>query len=54
VDVGEIVCVCFNVGAKTIKQAIKAKGLSTPQEVGHCLKAGTNCGSCLPEIKGLF
>ncbi|MEI7795283.1 MAG: (2Fe-2S)-binding protein [Methylococcaceae bacterium] len=25
-----------------------------PQEVGNCLKAGTNCGSCVPEIKALL
>ncbi|MEQ1531134.1 MAG: (2Fe-2S)-binding protein, partial [Methylococcales bacterium] len=53
-DVGEIVCVCFNIGAKTIAAAIKEQGLSSTQEVGRCLKAGTNCGSCLPEIKALL
>ncbi|MDD5229162.1 MAG: molybdopterin-dependent oxidoreductase [Methylococcales bacterium] len=49
-DVGAIVCACFNVGEKTIKE----RGLKTYQEVGVCLKAGTNCGSCLPEIKALL
>ncbi|MGR9013268.1 MAG: molybdopterin-dependent oxidoreductase [Gammaproteobacteria bacterium] len=53
-DVGTIVCACFNVGEKTIQQAIKEKGLKTHQEVGRCLKAGTNCGSCVPEIKALL
>ncbi|MFZ2171753.1 MAG: (2Fe-2S)-binding protein, partial [Methylococcaceae bacterium] len=53
-DVGIIVCACFNVGEKTIKTAIKEKGLKTHQEVGLCLKAGTNCGSCVPEIKALL
>jgi assimilatory nitrate reductase catalytic subunit len=50
-DVGVIVCACFNVGEKTIRTAIREKGLKTHQEVGLCLKAGTNCGSCVPEIK---
>lgn len=54
VDVGTIVCACFNVGEKTIQAAIKEKGLKTHQEVGRCLKAGTNCGSCVPEIKALL
>jgi assimilatory nitrate reductase catalytic subunit len=54
VDVGTIVCACFNVGELTIKAAIKEKGLKTHQEVGRCLKAGTNCGSCVPEIKALL
>ncbi|MCF7972041.1 MAG: (2Fe-2S)-binding protein, partial [Methylococcaceae bacterium] len=53
-DVGQIVCSCFNVGAKTILTAIKEKGLTTHQQVGQCLKAGTNCGSCVPEIKALL
>jgi assimilatory nitrate reductase catalytic subunit len=53
-DVGTIVCACFNVGEKTIRTAIKEKGLKTHQEVGVCLKAGTNCGSCVPEIKALL
>lgn len=53
-DVGIIVCACFNVGEKTIRNAIKEKGLKTHQEVGQCLKAGTNCGSCVPEIKALL
>ncbi|PPD48854.1 MAG: hypothetical protein CTY13_04240 [Methylobacter sp.] len=53
-DAGTIVCACFNVGEQTIKAAIKAQGLTTHQEVGRCLKAGTNCGSCVPEIKLLL
>ncbi len=53
-DIGTIVCACFNVGETTIKTAIRDKGLKTHQEVGSCLKAGTNCGSCVPEIKALL
>jgi len=53
-DIGKIVCACFNVGEKTILSAIKDGKLSTPQEVGLCCKAGTNCGSCVPEIKALL
>ena len=53
-DAGIIVCACFNVGEKTIRTAIKEKDLKTHQEVGQCLKAGTNCGSCVPEIKALI
>ena len=53
-DVGAIVCACFNVGEKTIQAAIREQGLKTVQEVGRCLKAGTNCGSCLAEIRALL
>jgi assimilatory nitrate reductase catalytic subunit len=31
-----------------------AAGAVTPQEIGKLLRAGTNCGSCLPEIRGLL
>jgi len=53
-DVGKIICACFNVGEKTIRAAIKEHGLTTYQQVGQCLKAGSNCGSCVPEIKALL
>jgi len=53
-DIGAIVCACFNVGEKTLLAAIKEQGLKTHQQVGACLKAGTNCGSCVPEIKALL
>jgi assimilatory nitrate reductase catalytic subunit len=53
-DVGAIVCACFNVGEKTLQAVIKEKALTTHQQVGVCLKAGTNCGSCVPEIKALL
>ncbi|WP_347985829.1 molybdopterin-dependent oxidoreductase [Methylomonas sp. AM2-LC] len=53
-DCGAIICACFNVGETTIRNAIASQSLKTVQEVGRCLKAGTNCGSCLPEIKALF
>jgi assimilatory nitrate reductase catalytic subunit len=26
---------------------------TTTEQIGDCLKAGTNCGSCLPELKSL-
>ncbi len=53
-DMGKIICACFNIGEKTIQTAIKEQGLKTHQQVGQCIKAGTNCGSCIPEIKALL
>ena len=53
-NTGKVVCACFNVGEETLRACIKEKQLKTHQEVGHCLKAGTNCGSCIPEIKTLL
>ncbi|HFD88266.1 MAG TPA: nitrate reductase [Gammaproteobacteria bacterium] len=54
VDVGRIVCACFNVGEKTIKDAIEKHALTTPEQIGELLQAGTNCGSCIPELRELL
>lgn len=53
-DVGPIVCSCFGVGQNTINQAIVEGQLTTPACIGKKLKAGTNCGSCIPELKNLI
>jgi assimilatory nitrate reductase catalytic subunit len=50
---GPIVCACFGVGRTTICDAI-AGGAVTFAEIGARLKAGTNCGSCIPELKRLI
>jgi assimilatory nitrate reductase catalytic subunit len=50
-DTGPTVCSCFGVGRNTICDAIREHGLSTVPEVTACVKAGGNCGSCVPEIK---
>ena len=50
---GPIVCACFGVGRTTICDAITA-GAGSAAEVGVRLKAGTNCGSCIPELKRLI
>jgi assimilatory nitrate reductase catalytic subunit len=50
---GPIVCACFGVGRTTICDAI-ASGARSAAEVGLQLKAGTNCGSCIPELKRLI
>ncbi|HKU54492.1 MAG TPA: (2Fe-2S)-binding protein, partial [Rhizomicrobium sp.] len=51
---GKIVCSCFAVSEEKIKAAIQADGLITPAQIGVRLKAGTNCGSCIPELKKLL
>jgi len=53
-DVGKIICACFNVGDKTICKAITEQGASNVAAVGELCQAGTNCGSCRPEIKELI
>lgn len=53
-DTGPVVCSCFGVGRKTICDAISKHDLSTTQQIGQQLRAGTNCGSCVPEIRMLL
>ena len=50
---GPVVCACFGVGRNTICDAIAA-GARSATEIGLRLKAGTNCGSCIPELKRLI
>ena len=52
-NAGPIVCACFGVGRGTICETIAA-GARTAAEIGAKLKAGTNCGSCIPELKRLI
>jgi assimilatory nitrate reductase catalytic subunit len=51
---GPLVCSCFKVGKNRIIQTIKEKNITDEKQVTACLKAGGNCGSCLPEIRGLI
>jgi len=50
---GPVVCACFGVGRATICDAISGGARSTA-DIGARLKAGTNCGSCIPELKRLI
>ena len=52
-DKGRLVCSCFEVGEGDIARAICA-GANTPRALGQQLRCGTNCGSCIPELKGLI
>ncbi|MGP4879276.1 (2Fe-2S)-binding protein, partial [Klebsiella pneumoniae] len=51
---GPLVCSCFKVGKNKIIEAIKTQNITHEKQATACLKAGGNCGSCLPEIRGLI
>jgi assimilatory nitrate reductase catalytic subunit len=53
-DTGPTVCACFGVGRRTLQKAIREHGCTTPKQLGQRLKAGTNCGSCVPELRRLI
>jgi assimilatory nitrate reductase catalytic subunit len=44
---------CFGVRRNAIEQAV-ADGRHDLSSIGRRLKAGTNCGSCLPELRGFI
>ena len=50
---GRVVCACFGVGIEAIRAAIR-DGAGDPAAIGAALKAGTNCGSCIPELKQIL
>ncbi len=52
-DPGRTLCACMNVGVNTVQGAIDA-GAMTTDAVGVATCAGTNCGSCKPEIQALL
>jgi assimilatory nitrate reductase catalytic subunit len=49
VDKGAMVCACLKVGTRAIDAAARG-GASTVEAIGAATGAGTNCGSCRPEI----
>ncbi len=50
-DPGPVICACFGVGLNVIRTALSGGVASNVEEIGKALRAGTNCGSCLPELK---
>jgi len=51
---GALVCACYSVGENTLITAISEHSLQNYQDIGRHCKAGTNCGSCVPEISALI
>ena len=48
------VCTCFSIGRSAIEQAVAGGRLTTCAQVGAATRAGTNCGSCIPEIEEIL
>ena len=49
-ETGPVICACFGVGLAAIREAIESKSATNVDAIGKALRAGTNCGSCLPEL----
>jgi assimilatory nitrate reductase catalytic subunit len=52
-DTGPVICACLGVGMAAIRDAVGA-GARNVAELGRATGAGTNCGSCLPELKRIL
>ena len=50
---GKIICACHNVGELELLAAIES-GCGDLETLKACTKAGTGCGSCVPEMKRLL
>lgn len=53
-DRGATVCSCFGVGYNDIADAVVSGKCTTVESIGDVLQAGTNCGSCRPELKRII
>lgn len=53
-DMGKTVCACHGVTESVILEAIQERGIDSVEAIGAHLKAGTQCGSCIPELKRLL
>src|SRR5206468_1715224 len=54
VSAGRTVCSCFSVGLATLRRAVVDQRLTTVDDIGALLRAGTNCGSCKPELREIL
>lgn len=52
-DDGAVLCSCFSVGVNTIQRAINAGAVSVAQ-ISERTCAGSNCGSCRPELAAML
>ena len=53
-DPGPVVCSCHAVGRDTIGRAIASDGLTSVEQIGASLSAGTGCGSCKAELASIL
>jgi len=53
-EADRIVCACFAVGLNVLQRAIADRRVTNAAEIGAALRAGTNCGSCIPELNAIL
>lgn len=50
---GRLICTCWEVGEREITRAVQA-GAGSVERLGEQLRCGTQCGSCIPEIRRML
>jgi assimilatory nitrate reductase catalytic subunit len=53
-ETGPLICACFGVGLTAIRNAVASGHAVSVDHIGRMLRAGTNCGSCIPELKRII
>ncbi len=53
-DAGLRVCACFGVARDAVRHAVVTHRLDSIAAIGRHLRAGTNCGSCIPELEEIL
>jgi assimilatory nitrate reductase catalytic subunit len=51
---GPMICACFGVGLAAIRAVVADGSAASVADIGLTLRAGTNCGSCLPELRAII
>jgi assimilatory nitrate reductase catalytic subunit len=51
---GETLCACYGTSRSAVIEASESHGMKTTEAIGAALNAGSNCGSCLPEIREIL
>ncbi len=53
-ETGPVICACFGVRKAAIEAMIIAEPGCSVSDIGEKLKAGSNCGSCQPELRRMI
>jgi len=53
-DRGPVICSCHDIGRNTILGEIYQQGLHSVESISKRLRAGSSCGTCLPELRELL
>ena len=50
---GPVVCACFSTGLAAIHNALTSRNVASVEEISLSLRAGSKCGTCLPELRSI-